>query len=364
MSPEWNAATAFDLGSTVTDVRPHGRGLINDTFLVSLAGTPARHAILQRLNRRVFPQPGPLMENLRTLLGHVARRQTPGGRDLRLPAIYPARDGHDYFVDPQGDTWRALGFIENTRSLDSVRDARTAEKIGYALGRFHELTRDLDIQRLHVTRPGFHDTPRYFARFREASVQAPGQGRDNLLDECLAFAESRHAIVSVLEEARRQGALPLRVVHGDPKLDNILFDTVTGEAVGLVDLDTVQPGLLHYDLGDCLRSCCNPAGESPPDPAEAHFDLGLCSAILSRYFAETRGFLTADDTRLLPDAIRLIPFELGLRFLTDHLEGDRYFKIERPGHNLWRARVQFRLVESIERQAGDIDALVKGLARA
>jgi Ser/Thr protein kinase RdoA (MazF antagonist) len=362
MSPEWNAASAFDLGAAVSDVRPYGRGLINDTFLVSLAGAPARHAILQRLNRRVFPQPGPLMDNLRTLLGHVARRQAAGGGDLRLPAIYPARDGRDFFTDAQGDCWRALGFLENTRGLERVRDARTAEQVGYALGRFHELTRDLDTGRLHVTRPGFHNTPRYFARFRETAAQAGDRTRDSALRECLAFAEARAATVSVLEDARQQGLLPLRVVHGDPKLDNILFDADTGKAVGLVDLDTVQPGLLHYDLGDCLRSCCNPAGESPADPAEARFDLSLCRTILTRYITETRGFLGADDTRLLPDAIRLIPFELGLRFLTDHLEGDRYFKIERPGHNLWRARAQFRLVESIERQMGEIASLVASLA--
>jgi Ser/Thr protein kinase RdoA (MazF antagonist) len=363
MSPEWNAALAFDLGATVTEIHPHGRGLINDTFLVTLGGSPARHAILQRINRRVFPQPELLMDNLRTLLRHVAQRQSHGGRDLRLPAIFPGHGDRDFFVDPQGDFWRALSFIDNTRSLDVLRDARAAGEVGYALGRFHELTHDLDIRRLHVTRPGFHNTPRYFARYREAAARRTDRARDGELGECLAFAEARGGIVSVLEDARQRGALPLRVVHGDPKLDNILFDAAAGEAVSLVDLDTVQPGLLHHDLGDCLRSCCNPAGESPRDPAEARFDLDLCRAILSRYFAETRGFLTADDTRLLPDAIRLIPFELGLRFLTDHLEGDRYFKVERPGHNLWRARVQFRLVESIERQYAQIADLVAGIMR-
>jgi Ser/Thr protein kinase RdoA (MazF antagonist) len=364
MTPEWNAARAFDLGATVTEVCPHGRGLINDTYLVTMAGASGRHAILQRINRRVFPNPDLIMQNLRTLLDHVGQRRRPAGqRDLRLPAILPARDGRDFFIDANGDFWRALSFLERAHALDSLGDSRTAGEVGYALGRFHALTHDLDVSRLHVTRPGFHVTPRYFERFEEARARPTRAGGDGL-DDCLAFAGARRGIVGVLEDARQRGSLPLRVVHGDPKLDNILFDDASGEAAGLVDLDTVQPGLLHYDLGDCLRSCCNPAGESPRDPAEARFDLDLCRAILSRYFAETRGFLTADDTRLLPDAIRLIPFELGLRFLTDHLEGDRYFKIERPGHNLWRARVQFRLVESIERQSSEIAALVAGIARS
>jgi Ser/Thr protein kinase RdoA (MazF antagonist) len=358
MVPEERAAQAFAVGGAVREVRPHGRGLINDTFLVAFSGGHAARAILQRINRRVFPDPGRIMENLRVLLDHVARRQqNTTGRDLRFPAILPARDGRDYFVDDAGDFWRALSYLEDTRPLDTLRDPHTAGEIGYALGRFHELTRDIDTRRLHLTRPGFHVTPRYFERFEEACARRAGAA-DAELEDSLAFAAARRSIVSALEDARRAGTLPPRVVHGDPKLDNVLFDESGRHAVSLVDLDTVQPGLLLTDLGDCLRSCCNPAGESPSDPAEARFDLELCRALLDRYFAETRGLLGAGELRLLPLAIRLIPFELGLRFLTDHLEGDRYFKIDRPGHNLWRARTQFRLVASIEQQAGDIEDLI------
>jgi Ser/Thr protein kinase RdoA (MazF antagonist) len=364
MSPEHQAAEAFDLGGRVLDVRPLGRGLINDTFLITTDGARP-HAVLQRINRRVFPQPELLMENLRVLLKHVARRSAadPKCRELRLPAVYRARADKDFHVDTAGDFWRVLSYIENAQGFDKLRDLHQAEEVGFALGRFHELVHDLDPKLLHITRPGFHNTPRYFARFEEVVAQAKPASRSPELRFCFEFIEAHKGIVNVLEDARQRGTLPLRAIHGDPKLDNVLFDRDTGTAVSLIDLDTVQPGLLHYDLGDCLRSCCNPVGESPRDPAEARFDLDIARAILTRYFAETRGFLTADDYRYLPDAIRLIPFELGLRFLTDYLEGNKYFKVEWPEHNLLRATTQFRLAESIENRRDEIEALATALAR-
>jgi Ser/Thr protein kinase RdoA (MazF antagonist) len=177
----------------------------------------------------------------------------------------------------------------------------------------------------------------------------------------LAFVEARWNLTRVLEQARREGKLVTRPIHGDTKLNNFLFDTRTGKVVSLIDLDTVQPGLIHYDIGDCLRSCANPAGESPQDPGAVRFDLDICCALLENYLAETRHFLTRHDYDYLYDAIRLIPFELGLRFLTDHLEGDHYFKTEWSGQNLRRALVQFRLTASIEAGEQALKSLIAGL---
>lgn len=364
MSLALSVATAFDLGGRVLEVRPYGNGLINDTYLVTLAAGASRHAILQRLNRRVFPEPTLIMQNLRTLSAHVERRaaQAGGGRALELPAIYTARDGRDFFIDEEGGFWRALSFIENARNVERLSDLGQAGEVGFALGRFHALTHDLDPARLHITRPGFHDTPRYLARCMEVAARARPAGAE--LEYCLAFIEARRGGAGVLEEAKRAGALALRVVHGDPKLDNVLFDATTGRAVSLVDLDTVQPGLLHYDLGDCLRSCCNPAGESPADLAAVRFDLDICRALLDGYFAETRGLLAEADYRYLFEAIRLIPFELGLRFLTDSLEGNHYFKTDWPGQNLHRAMTQFRLAAEIEQQEPHLRALIEAAAKA
>ena len=202
----------------------------------------------------------------------------------------------------------------------------------------------------------------YYERF-QAAAGITSKPEDELRF-CLDFANARGGIVDTLESARRAGRLPVRVIHGDPKLDNLLFDESGRQVVALIDLDTAQPGLVHYDLGDCLRSACNPAGESPKDPREAHFDLDLCRAILKGYLDETRGFLTSEELHLLPVAARLIPFELGLRFLTDHLNGDRYFKVAYRGHNLLRAATQFRLTASIEDNLDRLAILVGELARA
>jgi Ser/Thr protein kinase RdoA (MazF antagonist) len=177
----------------------------------------------------------------------------------------------------------------------------------------------------------------------------------------MRFVAQRSPWASVLEDARGRGELRLRPIHGDPKINNIMIDEHTGHAVSIVDLDTVKPGLIHYDIGDCLRSCCNPLGEETTEIDEVYFDLDLCRAILEGYLGEAQRFMTDADTAYVYDAIRLIAFELGLRFFTDYLEGDVYFKARYREHNLMRALVQFRVAESIEAQADEIRAIVASL---
>ena len=183
------------------------------------------------------------------------------------------------------------------------------------------------------------------------------------LQEALNFIENRREGIDVLEQACARGELKRRPIHGDPKINNVMIDESTGHAVGLIDLDTVKPGLVHYDIGDCLRSCCNRLGEETREPENVRFDLGLCRSILQGYLAIGRSFLTPDDFRYLPDCIRLIPLELGLRFLTDHLEGDHYFRTDRADHNLDRALVQFALTRSIEQQWSALQDLVRELSQ-
>ncbi len=337
-------------------VEPLGEGLINDTFLVTAEPPGAARFVLQRINGRVFPEPGPIMENLRILLSHVRKRQTgtDKARDLRFPEVRPTRAGAGFWLDDQGDFWRALSFIPNTRSHSVLQDAAQAEEVGYALGRFHALTSDLDPASLHDTLPGFHIAPRYLARFDHVVAHRLPASECADLRFAVDFVNARRPVFAVLEKAN----LPLRVIHGDPKLNNVLFDEKSGRAASLIDLDTVKPGLVHYDLGDCLRSCCNRSGEAAERAANVRFDLDICRAILRAYFAEAGTFLTDIERYYLYDAIRLLPLELGLRFLTDHLEGDRYFKVEHPRQNLERALVQFRLAESVEAQEKFIRQLI------
>ncbi|MDH3514419.1 MAG: aminoglycoside phosphotransferase family protein [Gammaproteobacteria bacterium] len=363
MSVEHDIARRFvPVGQTCT-VHPLGHGLINDSFVVSANSIPL--AVLQRINRHVFPKPGLIMENLRVLEEHVRGRSVSGragDNGIRLPKILKTPDGSDHVIDPEGGFWRALEYIEDSRTIETITDIGQAEEVGAALGRFHSQIRDLEPARLHQTLPGFHDAPGYFARFLRASARPRRVNASPDLLHGLSFVESRWSLTRVLEQARRDGRLTIRPIHGDTKLNNFLFNKSTGKAVSLIDLDTVQPGLIHYDIGDCLRSCANPAGESPGDIAAVHFDLGIGRAILEKYLSETRGFLTRHDIEYFYDAIRLIPFELGLRFLTDHLEGDHYFKTDRPGHNLHRALVQFRLTASIEKHEQPIKELIANLS--
>ncbi|BAU47574.1 aminoglycoside phosphotransferase [Sulfurifustis variabilis] len=362
MSPEAFASTAFAGGEAILGVDRHGHGLINDTYVVRLAS--GRRLLLQRINGRVFPHPEHIVANARTLSDHLAaRRARTGSADrLRLPALVPAADGRDFVTDADGGFWRALEYLDRTRSYDTIENDSQAGQVGAALGLFHALLHDLPPERLHVTLPGFHDTPACLARFEQAAAGHPVDSAE--LRRGFAFVAERRELAGVLERARRAGLLAVRAVHGDPKLNNFLFDASGRRVVSLIDLDTVQPGLVHHDIGDCLRSCANPAGESPEALDAVRFDLDIARALLEGYLTEARGFLAREETALLYDAIRLLPFELGLRFLTDHLQGDVYFRTAWRGQNLHRALAQFRLLEDIERNGKPLRALVAGLARA
>jgi Ser/Thr protein kinase RdoA (MazF antagonist) len=209
------------------------------------------------------------------------------------------------------------------------------------------------------TLPGFHIIPEVLRRYDEVLAGARAAASPDL-NQCRRFVSRRRAWAGVLEDAKARGLIRPRTIHGDPKAGNIMVDTTTGRAVGIVDLDTVKPGLVHYDIGDCLRSCCNPGGEEE-ERETVHFNVDLCRAVLQGYVEWAGRFLTSLDIDYIYDAVRVIAFELGLRFLTDHLEGDVYFKVTHPGHNLARALGQLRLVESIERQEADIRAVVREL---
>ena len=361
-----SAAEPFtEPGETILTVRSFGAGNINDTYLVTTAGRVERRFILQRLNRQVFPLPERVMANIVTLTGHVRGRLhqdlEAGGRPWVLPQVLSTRLGLDHWWAPDRSFWRALSFIDGAESCKTIQGPGQAREVGYALGRLHRLMSDLDPSRLTETLPGFHVTPGYLARFDAVTAGRTSPGSAELR-WCLDFIERHREAAAVLEDAKARGLLAVRPIHGDPKVDNVMIDRATGRAIGMVDLDTVQPGLIHYDLGDCLRSACNPLGESPAHWQAVCFDLDLARALLQGYLSEARHFLTETDRDYLYDAIRLIAFELGLRFVTDHLAGDIYFKVEHHGHNLQRALVQFRLCQDIETRESAIRSLLRAAA--
>ncbi|MDA8241418.1 MAG: aminoglycoside phosphotransferase family protein [Nitrospiraceae bacterium] len=357
-------AEQFAVDGRIADIRELGNGNINDTFLVMLDARTEKHFILQRINTRVFVDPELVMHNMRIATEHMRSRlelRPPGkSRRWEIPAVLLTRDGRAHLRGSDGSFWRGLSFIEGCRSFETISDERHAEEVGYALGMFHTLLSDLLPDKLADTLEGFHITPRYLRHYDEvlARHSAPGSPE---IDYCVRFVNDRSRWAQVLEDAKKRGSLPLRPIHGDPKVDNIMIDAVTGQAAGIVDLDTVKPGLVHYDIGDCLRSGCNRSGEETMAWEEVVFDTDICRAIFRGYLADARRFLTEDDFAYLYDAVRLIAFELGLRFFTDFLEGDVYFKVKQPEHNLVRALVQFRLAGSIESQEAAIRKIIRDL---
>lgn len=352
-------ALAFFLpDANLSHVEPLGQGNINDTWRADLAG--GTRWVLQRLHPAVFPDPGAVMANMRIVADHLARRPQEPYVFFRL-AVNP--QGRDYWLDSSGCCWRLLTHIDCSRTLGSLENPTQAREIGRLLGRFHLLTADLDPATLADPLPDFHITPRCLAQYDAVRAGLQGRAREENPQEdfCFELIETLRPTATILEEAR--GGLTLRVIHGDPKAANFLFAADSDRAISLIDFDTVKPGLLLHDLGDCLRSCCNPRGESHADPAGAVFDPDLFEAVMNGYLEQAGPLPTSSDQALLVASAAVISFELGLRFFTDHLAGDRYFKVERPGQNLHRALVQFHLHQSIRAQQGDLERRLAALTR-
>ena len=362
MHPYSSIAEQFAPYTQVLNLHEFGNGNINDTYLVTIdAALPEeRQFVMQRINTQVFKQPKLIMRNMRAFTEHVRRRARAEGHLWEMPRVVPACDGQDFYIDPDGNFWRAISYVHGARSFETIKDTALAREVGYALGTFQYLISDLPIQMLSDTLEGFHIMPRYLQNFDQA-FSHDGFRKNAEVNYCLDFIEQRRTFAHVLEDAREQGKLRLRPVHGDPKVNNVMIDETTGRAISLVDLDTVKPGLIHYDIGDCMRSGCNPLGEETEDWEAVQFDPEIGSAILEGYLTQARNFLTEADYSYLFDSIRLLSFELGVRFFTDHLAGNVYFKVKHPQHNLQRALVQFKLTESIEAYEADIRHIIQGM---
>ncbi|MCL5995072.1 MAG: aminoglycoside phosphotransferase family protein [Chloroflexi bacterium] len=363
-------AEQFNTNGPVLSVREYGTGNVNDTFLVTLHAVPQTYFIMQRINQRVFHRPELIMVNMRALSEHV-RMRLAGERNghaverrWEMPRVFETLGGKSYFVDADNSFWRAMSFIDHSTAFPRIQGAEHAREAGYALGRFQSLISDMDISKLHDTLVGFHITPCYLQHYDEV-LGRKRDGRDGADSPeetyCKRFVAQRRKSATVLEDAKGMGKLRLRPMHGDPKIDNIMIDDVTRQAIGIIDLDTVKPGLVHYDIGDCLRSCCNLLGEETTDFGAVRFETDLCREILRGYLTVVGSFFDESDYAYLYDAVRLIAFELGLRFFTDHLEGNVYFKARYKEHNLHRAMVQFKLMESIEASEADIRKIVADL---
>ena len=345
----------FEVAGEFSQADPFGSGHINDTYRVTCSQSGGlQRFILQRLNHHVFKNPAAVMENISRVTAHLAGK-TAGATDAarRVLTLVPARDGKPFHRDAAGNYWRVFRFVERTCAVDVVESPAQAFAAGRAFGQFQQLLADLPAPRLHDTIPDFHHTPKRFAALEQA-IAADAFNRAAAAKPEIEFARRHRAVCSVLLDAH----LPERVTHNDTKINNVLLDDATGEGICVIDLDTVMPGLALYDFGDLVRSTTCSAPEGERDLAKVRMQLPMFEALLRGYLSSAAEFLTPGEKRLLPVSGQLITFETGIRFLTDFLSGDTYFKVHRAGQNLDRCRAQFRLYESIKQQEPAMHKLV------
>lgn len=343
----------FGVADELRDAAPYGSGHINDTFAVTVGALgDTRRYILQRINDQVFKDVPALMDNIVRVTEHIG-----DGMEL-LRAI----DGLPYHRDAAGNWWRCYVFIENASTHDILETANQAQEAAFAFGQFQQRLVDLPGPRLHETIPDFHHTRRRYETF-EATAASDLKDRARLAEAEIAFVRERAALTNRFLARQAQGELPERITHNDTKLNNVMLDDGSHRAVAVIDLDTVMPGLALYDFGDLVRTCTNAAAEDATDLSTVVARPEIFSALAEGYLGATGDFLTPAEIEELPYAGILITFETGLRFLTDYLAGDTYFKIHRPDHNLERARSQFALVRSLETQIDDLTEIIQGHVR-
>jgi Ser/Thr protein kinase RdoA (MazF antagonist) len=353
-----SAAPRFALYGDFEGIGAYGSGHINRTFVLSMdqGGSRLRY-ILQLLNTFAFREPRGLMDNIVRVTEHLRRRLAAEGvRDLsrRSLTVLPTRAGESFHVDAEGGFWRCYLFIEGASSSDLMDSPDKAFVLGEAAGRFQYLLSDLPGPRLAETIPGFHDSRRRYAAF-ERAVAADSRGRARLAGPEIEFFRAQRRGFDKSGAALESGAIPERIAHNDTKISNLLLDDRTGEAICVIDLDTVMPGSSTYDFGDLARTVAATAAEDDPEPGNMAFAMDMYEA-LARGFARGTGaggsgeYLTEEEKELLPDSARILTMLMGIRFLTDFLEGDPYYSIAREGHNLDRSRTQVALIRSMDEQ--------------
>ncbi|MGE3313165.1 MAG: phosphotransferase enzyme family protein [Limisphaerales bacterium] len=337
-------------------------GHINETFGATYADAGSSCAVVhQTINTQVFREPVRLMGNVVRVTEHLRRRLEAtrvDQLDRRALRVIPARDGLPYHIDEAGTYWRTFAFVDGVRSYDAVESPRQAYQAGFAFGQFQSLLSDLPSSDLATTIPDFHHTPRRFEKLVRA-VESDEFRRAGLARREIDFALSMAPLVSALIAAGERGDVPVRVTHNDTKFNNVLLDTQTGEAMCVVDLDTVMPGLVLYDFGDMVRTTTSRTAEDEQFLDRVELELPMFEALARGYLEATRSFLTAGERRLLVLSGKLITFTIGIRFLTDYLEGDPYFRIHREQHNLDRCRKQFRLIESMNEREAEMQRIVE-----
>lgn len=356
---------AYDFGGTVVGAVRYGQGHINDTlcaYVQTPEGEPLRF-ILQRINTRIFKNADGLMKNIVGVTDFLRNIIVANGGDAQRETmtVLRTKDGKPYFTDSENGVWRVYPFVEGTDCLQKVEKPEHFYESAKAFGNFQRLLTKYPANELFETIEKFHDTKNRFANFKKA-LEADTLGRAKNVAAEIDFVLSREADCSVLVDLLAKGELPLRVTHNDTKLNNILMDKKTGKGICVIDLDTVMPGSALCDFGDSIRFGANHSAEDEQDLSKVNFDIDLYDIYTKGFLEGCAGALTEKELEYLPWGAKLMTLECGIRFLTDYLEGDTYFKTHRDGQNLDRCRTQFKLVSDMEKAFDDMSKIVKKYA--
>lgn len=357
-----NIVSAFDIEGKVSEYVPFGNGHINDTRLVTMDN--GVQYVLQRINKNVFKRPDLLMENYVGVTKFIRKKiEEMGGDPLRevLNAIY-TKDGKPYTIDEEGQYWRLLVYVTDSIGYDKVERPEQFYDSALSFGDFQYMLRDYPADTLHETIVNFHNTPDRYRQLMEA-IENNAAGRLAEVGAEVEFAKARREFAHTLENAHSEGKLPLRVTHNDTKLNNILFDINTGKTLCVVDLDTIMPGYSVNDFGDSIRFGATTALEDETDLTKVNFDISLYELYVKGFIEGAKGGLTEGELEMLPIGAIMMTFECGMRFLADYLNGDTYFRVHRPSHNLDRCRNQFKLVADMESHLDEMKAIVRKYAK-
>lgn len=352
----------FQLEGTVVNAVNYGSGHINDTFLVTLkkGNESEGHVILQRMNKNIFTKPVELMENIMSVTSFLRERiiENGGDPDRETLNVIPTKEGKPYFVDSDGEYWRCYRFIEDATSFDQVETPEDFYQSAVAFGNFQRLLADFPADTLHETIKGFHDTKARFEVFKQA-VKDDICGRAATVKEEIDFFLAHEEIANVFGDMLERGELPLRVTHNDTKLNNVMIDNKTHKGICVLDLDTVMPGLAMNDFGDSIRFGASTAAEDEKDLDKVWCDMELYEIYTKGFIEGCGGRLTKKEMEMLPMGAKVMTFECGMRFLTDYLQGDTYFKVHREKHNLDRARTHIKLVQDMEKKWKQMNKIVQ-----
>lgn len=355
------SASHYDIAGEIIDVEECHNGHINRTYFLTYDNEGIRRRyVMQMVNTDIFKKPDEVMENIVNVTEHIKKGLIAKGidPDRRTLNVVWTKSGNWGHVDRRGIYWRMYDFVEDSDCFMKVESAEMFEKVGYAFGQFQRQLADFDASVLHESIPNFHNTEWRFANLEKAIAENKS-GRAHLIPDDIKFALDRKNITSFINDGIADGSIKLRVTHNDTKLNNIMMDRESGEGICVIDLDTVMPGSVLADFGDSIRFGASSAAEDETDLDKVYCRLDMFEAYAKGFIKGLEGSLTESEIRALPMGALILTYETGIRFLSDYLDGDVYFRTSYPDHNLDRARNQFKLVADMEEKMDEMMAIVE-----